>query len=163
MASMEPIRAEHRELLPRLEHVREAADAVGEVEPEELRRRLAAVVDFLAGHLVPHAKAEDAALYPAVDRLMGSGATATMGRDHVAIVDLVHELEREQARLAGAALDPEAGHRLRRVLYGIHALATVHFAKEEEIYLPLLERGLADEEAETMFAAMGHGAARHQH
>jgi iron-sulfur cluster repair protein YtfE (RIC family) len=29
--------------------------------------------------------------------------------------------------------------RLQELLYGLHALITVHFEKEEEIYLPLLD------------------------
>lgn len=30
--------------------------------------------------------------------------------------------------------------RLQELLYGLHALITVHFRKEEEVYLPLLEQ-----------------------
>jgi iron-sulfur cluster repair protein YtfE (RIC family) len=29
---------------------------------------------------------------------------------------------------------------LQELLYGLHALITVHFRKEDELYLPLLER-----------------------
>jgi hypothetical protein len=35
----------------------------------------------------------------------------------------------------------------------------VHFAKEEEIYLPLLDNALSPAEAEAMFAAMEAAAA----
>jgi iron-sulfur cluster repair protein YtfE (RIC family) len=37
-----------------------------------------------------------------------------------------------------ADTDPVDVARLQELLYGLHALITVHFEKEEEIYLPLL-------------------------
>ena len=40
------------------------------------------------------------------------------------------------------------------MLYGLCALVQVHFAKEEEIYLPLLDAKLPQAEADKMFAAM---------
>jgi iron-sulfur cluster repair protein YtfE (RIC family) len=43
---------------------------------------------------------------------------------------------------------------LRRVLYGLYAVIKLHLAKEEEIYLPLLDSKLTAEEAKAMFAAM---------
>jgi hypothetical protein len=44
-------------------------------------------------------------------------------------------------------------------LYGLYALVKVHFAKEEEIYLPLLDARLTAEEARQMFAALESAAA----
>jgi iron-sulfur cluster repair protein YtfE (RIC family) len=38
-----------------------------------------------------------------------------------------------------AETDPGDIARLQELLYGLHALITVHFEKEEEIYLPLLD------------------------
>ncbi len=49
---------------------------------------------------------------------------------------------------------------LRRVLYGVYALLKVHFAKEEEVYLPILDRWLTPESAQQMFESME--AAAHQ-
>jgi iron-sulfur cluster repair protein YtfE (RIC family) len=43
---------------------------------------------------------------------------------------------------------------LRRVLYSLYALLKLHFAKEEEIYLPLLDIKLTAEEAHSMFEKM---------
>ena len=39
-------------------------------------------------------------------------------------------------------------------LYGLYAIVKVHFAKEEEIYLPILEARLTPEEAARMFEEM---------
>jgi hypothetical protein len=47
------------------------------------------------------------------------------------------------------------------VLYGLHHLVKVHFAKEEEVYLPILDERLSPAEAEAMFAAMGQVAHHH--
>jgi hypothetical protein len=43
---------------------------------------------------------------------------------------------------------------LRRALYSLSAVVRVHFAKEEEIYLPILDAGLTPKEAHRMFEAM---------
>ncbi len=93
MSVMQPLRDEHAELLPRIEAIRRVADAVGVASPASLREQVAGVYEFLAEHLIPHAKAEDEALYPEVERAMGApGATATMRRDHVEVLDLTEQL-----------------------------------------------------------------------
>ena len=43
---------------------------------------------------------------------------------------------------------------LQRVLYGVYGLVKVHFAKEEEVYLPILDQRLTPESAQKMFEAM---------
>jgi iron-sulfur cluster repair protein YtfE (RIC family) len=154
-ATMAPLRAEHRELLPHIEELRVAAEAVGTAPPE----RVVALVDrcgsFLTDHLIPHAKAEEAALYPVVQKVMGAPrATATMSRDHQEVGRLAAELQDLRARLAAGTVDGSLAADLRRVLYGLYALVKVHFAKEEEVYVPLLEERLRPDEAEAMFTAM---------
>ncbi len=47
---------------------------------------------------------------------------------------------------------------LRRVLYGLYALVAIHFAKEEDIYLPLLDTRLTAQEAQQMFKEMERAA-----
>ncbi len=47
---------------------------------------------------------------------------------------------------------------LRRVLYGLYTLVKLHFAKEEEIYLPLLDAHLTPDEARSMFEKMEEAA-----
>lgn len=80
-------------------------------------------------------------------RTLGGG-TKTMSRDHQAIGAKVEELERLGASLKeGHAVEPSDRTEAARLLYGLAALLENHFAKEEEIYLPLLEEGLSPEEA----------------
>jgi hypothetical protein len=84
-----------------------------------------------------------------------SAATATMSRDHVEVDHLTHELGRLRDRLArSSAMPNELARELRRVLYGLYALVKVHFAKEEEVYLPLLEARLTAPEATKLFNRM---------
>ncbi len=148
----QPLRDEHQELLPRVESLRVAAGAVDGLPVQALREHVDAAYEFLARHLIPHARAEEAALYPAVAAAMGAlEATATMSRDHVEVVRLVEELGAR--RRLGAEPGADALRDLRRVLYGLYALVKVHFAKEE-VYAPLLDARLSPEAAYDMFERM---------
>lgn len=156
----QPLREEHRELFPHVEQLRLAADEVGEVSPEATRRAVNEAYAFLTEHLLPHALAEEAALYPVVGRAMGAlEATATMRRDHAEIGRLTEELGALRARLAAGAFDEALQRELRRMLYGLHALVALHFAKEEEVYLPLLDARLKETEAAALFQDMEAAAA----
>lgn len=151
----QPLREEHRELFPHVEQLRLAADQVGEDSSEATLRAVDEAHGFLVEHLIPHAQAEEAALYPVVGRAMGAPeATATMRRDHAEIGRLAEELGALRARLATGAVDETLQRALRRVLYGLHALVALHFAKEEEIYLPLLDARLKTTEAAALFQDM---------
>lgn len=151
----DPLRNEHAQLRPHVRLLRDLADAVGELAPPALRAGLADAHAFLAGHLIPHAHAEDRVLYPVVAGLMGAAdATRTMSRDHVEVALLTEQLDALRAGLDAGAPDAQQLKALRRVLYGLHAIVALHFAKEEEIYLPLLDRGLSEEGARELFVAM---------
>jgi hemerythrin-like domain-containing protein len=160
----QPLRDEHAELVPHIAALAAAGDAVGRVDVDELRAMVDASYEFLTDQLIPHAHAEEAALYPVVQRAVGaSEMTATMARDHVEVGSLTAELASLRDRLTvTSALDDDLANGLRRVLYGLHHLVKVHFAKEEEVYLPILEEHLSDSEAQQMFADM-HSASHHVH
>ena len=156
----QPLRDEHAELLPRIETLRSAAEAAGTLPLPELLAQVDEAYEFLARHLIPHAEAEDRALYPVVGRVMGAPeATATMSRDHVEVGRLTGELASLRAGLAAGRSGEGETRDLRRVLYGLHALVRLHFAKEEEIYLPILDAKLSPPEAAEMFQAMERAAA----
>jgi hemerythrin-like domain-containing protein len=162
-----PLREEHRVLLPHVEQLRQAADLVGSESLADIRLEVRESLRFLNGHLLPHAHAEEAALYPVVGQVMGSpDATATMSRDHIEIARLIEELEHLERRMAPDETDEPLERELRRILYGLYALVSVHFRKEEEVYLPLLVARLSAHEAEIMFHNMetaAHEAMRHVH
>jgi len=161
----QPLRDEHKELLPEVELLRLAGDAVtGTAVSESLRQTSGDAYNFLAHHLIPHAQAEDQALYPVVQRVMGAAqATATMSRDHQEVGDLTAQLKALLPVLENDALSTDQANDLRRVLYGLYSLVKVHFAKEEEIYLPLLDASLTQAEANDMFEKMeaASGEAKH--
>ncbi len=159
MTVTQPLRDEHRELLPEIESLRFVADAVGTAPVPEIRGHVEGACRFLSKHLIPHAAAEDTALYPVVARLMGAPeATATMRRDHSEVVTLTQELWSLLPRIAGERLDADVERALRRVLYGVSAIVRLHFAKEEEIYLPILDARLPAAEAREMFERMEEAA-----
>ena len=150
----QPLRDEHKELIPHIEKILEVADSIPDAPLEQLRTGVREVYEFLAYHLIPHAQAEDDALYPAVQRALGSlDATRTMTRDHIEVAHYIAELARLQQDLS-----PQTFKALQRVLYGLYALVKVHFAKEEEVYLPILEERMTAEEAVKMFESMESAA-----
>jgi iron-sulfur cluster repair protein YtfE (RIC family) len=127
----EAFREEHRHLLVHVGQIRVAASEVTELAVEERRTVVGRVLEFLRETVVPHAEWEEQVLYTAVGELLGDPkATATMSRDHVAIGRMIEAL---------AETDLGDVARLQELLYGLHALITVHFEKEEELYLPLLD------------------------
>jgi hemerythrin-like domain-containing protein len=157
---MQPLREEHRILVPHIDALRTTGDAVGSVPIEALCRLVAESFAFLTDHLIPHAVVEDRAFYPVVQRVMRSGdATRTMSREHVEVARLARELGDLGSRLAEAdELQDDLARDLRRVLYGLYALVRLHFVKEEEVYLPLVEASLTPAEVAALFQSM-HAAA----
>lgn len=151
----EPFHAEHRHLLPHVDALASTGDAVGLAAADELLAQVDEAYEFLTGHLIPHATAEDEVLYPEVDRLIGARgdtrATDTMRRDHVEVGRLTERLGELRERLHDGVTEEVE---LRHVLYGLHAVVSLHFAKEEEVYLPLLDRELTLAEAQTLFERM---------
>jgi hypothetical protein len=128
----EAVRDDHAHLRDHVEHIRIAARELPGMSPEERKEVVARILDFLRGTLLPHADEEERLLYRDVAKLLGHPeATAPMTHDHVAIrvrtVDLAATKETEVDRL-------------QELLYGLYALITVHFWKEELLYLPLIER-----------------------
>jgi iron-sulfur cluster repair protein YtfE (RIC family) len=141
----DPFRVEHRLLLEHVAELRRAAADVPRLVPAEREVLLHRLVDFLREELLPHAQAEEHVFYPEVAVLVGAPeATAPMLYDHRAIRERIVEL---------ADCDPRDPDRLQELLYGLHALISVHFEKEEDLYLSLLDsRG--SERVERVIEAM---------
>lgn len=157
----EPLRAEHADLLPRVEAIRAAADRVGDEPASAVLPFVDAALTFLRRELIPHARAEDAALYPAVDRVLGApGATQTMSLDHEEIGRLTDSLATLREELARGALSLHDAKELRLVLYGLYVLVRLHFHKEETAYLPVLDDRLSEGEGREIFESMEQAAAK---
>jgi hypothetical protein len=125
------LRAEHERLLDHAEHIRVAALELPILSPEETRELIDRIVAFLRGPFEAYAESETRVLYPHLERLVGDPhATAAMRHDLDAIQRFADEL-------AGTGVQDTAT--LQELLYGTHAIMSVHFRKEDELYLPLLE------------------------
>jgi len=160
----QPLRDEHKELYPHIESLKQAGLSVHGKLTQASLEKIDEAHSFLANHLLPHARAEEAALYPAVQKVMGSPhATATMSRDHVEVEKLTQELGELRATLHEGEVGSEKANELKRLLYGLYTLVKLHFAKEEEVYLPLLDANLSAEEAEALFATMEETAHEAKH
>ncbi len=126
---------EHDALRPRLDDLRTAADAVGVRPPAEAMAMARDVHDWLRRDLLPHEHAEQAELYPMLARVLGGeGRTSTMSRAHAEIAHLTGRL----GRVLADSTDPPEEEDLadiRRLLYSLHAVLTLHFDQEEESYL----------------------------
>jgi hemerythrin len=153
MRPTEPLRDEHRALVEHIEHLALAAremPRLAEDERDVLRDRL---LEFLRGTLLPHAAVEEEILYPEWAALVGfPGAAEPMIHDHAAIVAYVERLE-----AVGTADVDE----LQAVLYALHALIAVHFAKEEDIQMAAFDAAPAATERvlRRVAAAGGHAHA----
>lgn len=151
----EPLRAEHRELVPHLVHILDLADAVTEGNDPVLADRVERIHGFLVEDLLHHAEVEEHALYPVVARAMGAPeATGTMTKDHVEIGRMVDELGLVKEQLGSGSIDASQAREIRRLLYGLHAVVKLHFRKEEEVYLPLLDARLSESEGAALVEAL---------
>ncbi|GAA4502959.1 heavy metal translocating P-type ATPase [Actinoallomurus oryzae] len=127
---------EHAFLRPSLANIRAVADSLS-ATPEALER-LRDVHRFLVQTLLPHERAEETRLYPAVARALGgTEATTTMSRGHAEIERLVRRLGHHLGLAAHDGLRPDQLDDLKACLYGLHAVLTLHFAQEEEAYFSL--------------------------
>lgn len=152
-ATLSSLHEEHQHLLPHIDDLRSTAALAGIIESTELAERLQRAVDFLEHHLIPHARAEDDVLYKVVANFLGSDdSTSTMKRDHIEVVRRTEELAKLRTRVL--ELGPDDLEHLKQVLYGLHAVIMLHFAKEEEVYMPLLENNLDQDRADALLRDM---------
>jgi iron-sulfur cluster repair protein YtfE (RIC family) len=149
------VRDEHRELGACIELLRTVADSLGFASTESLREGIGQACSFLLHQLLPHAQAEEQVLYPTVGRLLRAlEATETMSRDHLEVIRLTEELEALRLHVFYAPVNESDKQALRRVLYGLYAILKLHLAKEEEIYLPIVEARLPAEDVDGLVQAM---------
>jgi len=109
-------------------YVEQLVPAVRDGRTEEAERVRAALVAWCRADLVPHALAEETALYPAAAARPEAALLVTgMLAEHQAVLELVAELEGAPDGVAAVV----AAGALRAVLDG-------HLLKENELVLPLL-------------------------
>ena len=151
MRPTEPFRREHEELLSHIEHIAQAAREVARLDRAERELLVGRIIEFLRGTLVPHARAEEEVLYREWAKLIEfPDAAVPMVHDHEAIVARIERLEQA---------DVDDVDTLQELLYGLYALISVHFSKEEDIQLPAFDAappGVTEAVLERMGALTGH-------
>ena len=158
----EPLRAEHRQLAPHLDELRSVAASVGAWSATVTR--LHEVVGYMRDHLLTHAAAEEAVLYPAVETAMGApGAMDTMIADHRDIAHRIEALADTAAEIGPGPARAEEIEDLKGQLYGLWAILQLHFAKEEEVLLPVLDGELSAPQVRRLFEQMASRTPSHHH
>ena len=95
---------------------------------------------FLTGEIWPHENAEEADLYPALNRLLGGAdPTAPMSRAHAEIAYQITRLGLAIAEVGGQAPEEADIADLRGALYGLYAILRLHTVQEYQAYLSLGE------------------------
>lgn len=131
-------RAEHVDLIEVRSAVRRAADALSGGLTDTAETAVRSAHRQLVDELLPHERAEESELYPAVAPMVGGvEGTAPMSRGHAEIERLAARLTRHLAD--PAPLRPDQLDDLRATLYGLDAVLTLHFAQEEQSYFAFAE------------------------
>jgi heavy metal translocating P-type ATPase len=114
------------------------ADALGAAPPADAMDKVRQVYRLLSEEIGPHEQAEQAELRPAMDRILGGGhATAAMSRAHAEIAHQIRRLGQLIDDIGASRPDDADLADLRALLYGLHAILSLHTAQEEEDYLSL--------------------------
>jgi hypothetical protein len=112
----------------------------------------------LTSLLIPHMEAVEAAVYPTLEHLLaGRETTLPMVREHEEIRRLTAVIGRFVAH-PEAHIDRGTVLLMRRSLLRLYAILKAHLA-EEELYVPILENRLTEEEAAELAKALDHVAA----
>ena len=136
---------EHETIRAAIEQLRTIADSLGFTPPEAEMAQVRHAHRLLVEQIGPHEKAEEEELYPALDRLLGGdAATATMSRAHAEIAHQIRRLGQLLDDIGAGPPDDVDIADLRGLLYGLHAILSLHTAQEDESYLSLGEDAQAD-------------------
>lgn len=153
------IRAHHRALADTLDSYTADVEAgITELDAASLAELINGLTTFLSGELIPHAQGEEKTLYPALDPVIREhgSPTATMSVDHEFIGDYTKQIT-ETARALHSADQRERANlarKLARLMIQLQGLFTVHLAKEERVYLPLVEKAISSGDQEALLAAL---------
>jgi hypothetical protein len=146
----------HERLMSHVDHLPAIGDLLLSAPIEELRPKLDEVDELLNQLLLPHLAAAEANLYPELERMLQNRhSLAPLRREHEAVRRRVAEFSSMRAAIDDHRPSVGQAVALRRVLYRLYALMKIHLV-EEELYIRLIDRGVAPEAAEAIAAAMDH-------
>ena len=128
-------RTEHQAIRADIDQLRAVADTLD--DPGAMTR-VRQAYDMLTGEVWPHEAAEEAELYPSLNRLLGGAdPTAPMSRAHAEIAYQIARLGRLIDDIGDRTPGQDDLTDLRGVLYGLHAILRLHTVQEDETYLSL--------------------------
>lgn len=153
------IREHHAALAETLDrYTADVESGLDDLDAASLVTLLGDLTTFLSGDLMPHAKGEERTLYPALDPVLRQHGrpTATMSVDHEYLGDYVRQITDVSQRLrsASGAERAELDQSLRRLMIQLQGLFRVHLAKEERVYLPLIEEVISAGDQQALLAAL---------
>ena len=124
---------EHADMERETAQLRMLADELGSLPRPAARTRLDAVKRFLHDQLLPHEHEEEQHLYPVVARYIGGPeSVAVARREHAEVAHLARVLTGMIDTMDPDGPDDEDAVGLRRVLYGLSAVLSLHRSGEEE-------------------------------
>jgi heavy metal translocating P-type ATPase len=136
MASIaQRLAASHRALRPKVAELAALALRLDELPAGEARSRLEEILQMLENELLPHEDEEQRTAYPAIERLLSrENPTGPLIQTHYEIRRLSRLFGRLIKQLPPSGPAREDLRDIRRVLYGLHAILTLHFAQEDDLY-----------------------------
>lgn len=158
MSKFEMVDEKQKVLLSNTNSLAAVADSVGVSSLSELREGIDESIRFLANDLIPFCEITHSIVYPVIGEMFGSlNSTNTMSLDIVEIRHLTAELEKlHQVLNHNDEINVFESNKLRAVLYGLHAIITLHLSKEAEVYMPMLDKRLTDEERTVLADRIDH-------
>ena len=125
------LQEQHEEFIQRVDDIRRVADVVGMIPGFELRERVCELYEGITREVIPHAMAEDRFPFAQVTGRLDGHPTPSVPvtREHLAIAQLLEELDALRWDLVRPQLSTYQEQALRRVLYGLYALTRVHLVE----------------------------------
>lgn len=127
------LRHEHRTLQTGIDQLRVVADGLDRMPTLEFHHAIGEMERFVREELIPHELAEDRDVYPLLAAATDEDPTGPLRHTHREIVRLGRLLSASVEALEDP-VDPDELTVLRRLLYGLHTVVTLHNAQEEEAY-----------------------------
>ncbi len=156
---VEAIHTHHAELVQKLaEYVGQLHAETDQPDASRFTNLLTQLGSFLTNELLPHAQSEERVLYPALDPVIAQhgSPTETMRVDHEYLTSFIHQATALAGKLRSAGQrerDPIAAQ-LQQVLEQLQTLLTAHLAKEERVYLPLVEQHFSPTEQQRLLGEL---------
>jgi heavy metal translocating P-type ATPase len=125
----------HRSLKPHVGELAGLAARLDALPAAAARRELESLRALLEDEILPHEQEEQQTAYPVIaGMLKEEDPTGPLIQTHHEIRRLIRLFGRLVTQLPAEGPRPEDLRDLRRALYGLHAILTLHFAQEEELY-----------------------------